>query len=133
MSVLLDANILIALVVSGHVHHGAAEAWLMTLEHRFATCPITEGCLTRLLIRQGEPSTTAQRLLSDLAQDARHEFWPAESSYRNVPLTGVLGHRQVTDAYLAHLARLHDGRLATFDKGLASQHADVAILVPTRS
>jgi uncharacterized protein len=39
----------------------------------------------------------------------------------------VLGHRQVTDAYLAALARHHHGKLATFDKGLAALHSDVAV------
>jgi uncharacterized protein len=48
-----------------------------------------------------------------------------------VRLDGVIGHRQVTDAYLAELARRREARLATFDKGLAALHADVAELVPT--
>lgn len=39
-------------------------------------------------------------------------------------------HRQVTDAYLAALARTHGGRLLTFDRGLAAAHADVAELIP---
>jgi predicted nucleic acid-binding protein len=45
--------------------------------------------------------------------------------------SGVIGHRQVTDAYLAALARQRGGRLATFDAGLAQLHPDVAQLVPT--
>jgi predicted nucleic acid-binding protein len=44
---------------------------------------------------------------------------------------GVVGHRQVTDAYLAQLARHHDGQLATLDSGLAQQHSDVAVLIST--
>jgi len=43
---------------------------------------------------------------------------------------GVLGHRQVTDAYLAGLARKQKGRLATLDEGLAALHEDVAELIP---
>ena len=34
---------------------------------------------------------------------------------------------QVTDAYLAALARHHGGKLVTFDSGLAALHADVAV------
>jgi predicted nucleic acid-binding protein len=45
----------------------------------------------------------------------------------------VIGHRQVTDAYLAHLARSRTGRLATFDRGLAEMRDDVTDLVPTVS
>jgi len=62
----------------------------------------------------------------------RHVFWPDDAAFDAVSLTGVIGHRQVTDAYLAHLARTHDGRLATFDQGLAQLHADVADLVPVQ-
>jgi uncharacterized protein len=60
----------------------------------------------------------------------RHEFWPDDAAFDSVSLTGVIGHRQVPDAYLAHLARARGGRLATFDQGLAKLHADVADLVP---
>jgi predicted nucleic acid-binding protein len=42
---------------------------------------------------------------------------------------GIVGHRQVTDAYLAQLARSRGARLATFDKAVARLHADVADLV----
>lgn len=68
-------------------------------------------------------------MLAALAQDDRHEFWPDDPPYSDVPLTGVIGHRQVTDAYLAHLARQRGGRIATFDQGLAKNHADIAELV----
>ena len=40
-----------------------------------------------------------------------------------------MGHRQVTDAYLAELARRHRGRLVTLDAGLAAVHPDVAELL----
>jgi hypothetical protein len=50
--------------------------------------------------------------------------------YTDVPWRGVLGHRQVTDAYLAALARRNGGRLATFDRGLAALHEDVVMLIP---
>jgi uncharacterized protein len=48
-----------------------------------------------------------------------------------VEFGGVVGHRQVTDAYLAQLARSRDGQLATLDSGLAHLHNDVAVLIPT--
>lgn len=44
-------------------------------------------------------------------------------------MTGVIGHRQVTDAYLAGLARARKGSLATFDRGRVAVHHDVALLV----
>ena len=47
-----------------------------------------------------------------------------------IPVAGIVGHRQVTDAYLAHLARSYSARLATVDQALAKLHADVADLIP---
>lgn len=49
--------------------------------------------------------------------------------YGEADMTGVIGHRQVTDAYLAGLARARKGSLATFDRGLVALHHDVALLV----
>ena len=62
MTVLLDANVLIALLVDDHVHHAAAENWFADLDGSFATCPITQGSLMRLLIREGQAAATARVL-----------------------------------------------------------------------
>jgi uncharacterized protein len=131
VTTLLDANVLIALVVADHVHHDAAETWLTSTDERFATCPITQGSLVRLLIREGQSADTAHTVIGALSNNERHEFWPDGISYRDVLMTGVIGHRQVTDAYLAQLARTQSGRLATFDQGLAKLHSDIADVVPT--
>lgn len=133
MSVLLDANVLIALLVDDHVHHAAAENWFAGLSGNFATCPVTQGSLVRLLIREGQPAAAARALLSGTAGDPRHEFWPDDVPYTDVPVHGILGHRQVTDAYLAQLARARGSRLATFDQAMAALHHDVAELVPVSS
>ena len=132
MTVLLDTNVLIALLVDDHVHHAAAENWFTGLEGNFATCPITEGSLMRLLIREGQPAATARVILAGTATHPRHEFWSDDLPYSDVPVRGIIGHRQVTDAYLAQLARAHQGRLATFDQALATLHTDVAELVADR-
>jgi predicted nucleic acid-binding protein len=41
----------------------------------------------------------------------------------------VIGHRQVTDAYLVALARRHGGHVATLDAGLAALHGDDVLLL----
>lgn len=133
MTALLDANVLIALLVEDHVHHEAAESWFVDLNESFATCPVTQGSLLRLLIREGQPAATARAILDETAVNPRHEFWPDDVSYTQVPTSGIIGHRQVTDAYLAQLARSHGGRLVTFDQGLAKSHTDVAELIPDHS
>jgi toxin-antitoxin system PIN domain toxin len=133
VTTLLDANVLIALVVSDHVHHDPAESWFARLDGSFATCPITQGSLVRLLIRQGQNAEDARAVVTAVTHSARHEFWSDSVSFIDVELQGVIGHRQVTDCYLAHLARINRGRLATFDRGLASLHPDIAELVPITS
>lgn len=130
MTLLLDANVLIALLVSNHVHHPAAENWFTATDEEFATCPITQGSLTRFLIREGQSAEVARTVLTVTLDDPRHEFWPDSLSYTQVPTKGITGHRQVTDAYLAQLARFKNGRLATFDQALSKLHSDVAELVP---
>ena len=128
---LLDANVLIALVVDEHVHHAHAEAWFVASGTNFATCPITQGSLMRLLIREGQTAEAARSVLQEFCSHPRHEFWSDNASYRDIPVAGIVGHRQVTDAYLAHLARSYSARLATFDQGLAKLQSDVADLIST--
>lgn len=125
---LLDGNVLVALVSSGHVHHAAAQRWFASRSTPFATCPITQGTLLRLLIRLGEAAPeTAVQVLAQLVAHPRHRFWPDAIGYPEISWRGVMGHRQVTDAYLAALARHHRGKLASFDRGLVALHTDVAI------
>ena len=128
MTHLLDGNVLIALVDRSHVHHAAAVRWFSTHTSGFATCPITQGTLIRLLLRFGAVADAAGAVavLDQLTGHPRHAFWADDIGYGGISWAGVLGHRQVTDSYLAGLARHHGGRLATFDQGLAALHPDVA-------
>lgn len=73
----------------------------------------------------------AVAMLTEIGASDRHEFWPDDLAMGDVEMHGVVGHRQVTDAYLAALARSRSARLATLDRGLAGSHPDVAELVPT--
>lgn len=63
--------------------------------------------------------------------EAWHRFRPDEVAYDTTMLAGVLGHRRVTDACLAALARYRGGRVAGFDRGFAWLHHDVVDLIPT--
>src|SRR5579859_8186232 len=130
MTFLLDSNVLIALLVEDHVHHAATETWFIALNEGFASCPITQGSLMRLLIREGQSAAAAREILNRSTSDPRHEFWADDVSYADVTTDGIVGHRQVSDAYLAQLARSRRSRLATFDETLAWLHQDVASLVP---
>jgi uncharacterized protein len=84
----------------------------------------------RLLIREGQTAELARSVLREVTSSPRHEFRPDNASCHDIPIAGIIGHRQVTDAYLAHLARSYSARLATFDQALAKPHTDVADLIP---
>jgi uncharacterized protein len=60
VTVLLDANVLIALLVDDHVHHRAAGTWFVGMTGNFATCPVTQGSLMWLLIQEGPSAATAR-------------------------------------------------------------------------
>jgi hypothetical protein len=128
---LLDGNVLYALIDESHVHHAPARRWFASFPDGFATCPITQGTFLRLVMRLGGHGVEqALALLAVVTTHARHHFWPDVLPYDQVQWRGVMGHRQVTDAYLASLARRHAGKLASFDKGLVALHPDVAVAVP---
>jgi toxin-antitoxin system PIN domain toxin len=127
---LLDGNLLYALIDEAHVHHAPARRWFASASCGFATCPITQGTLLRLAMRLGGNGIAqALSLLEAVTAHPRHHFWPDAMPYAQVQWQGVMGHRQVTDAYLAGLARHHRGKLARFDRGLVALHADVGVAV----
>ncbi len=125
---LLDGNVLYALIDEAHVHHAAAARWFAAQAGEFATCPITQGTLLRLAMRLGGCEIArALAVLEAVTSHPKHRFWPDELPYQAVRWHGVMGHRQVTDAYLAALARHHRGKLASFDAGLVALHPDVGV------
>jgi uncharacterized protein len=128
---LLDCNVLVALSDAAHVHHQIAVQWFVSVGAPFATCPVTQGTLVRMLLQFKAVSSVDEALsfLSKITAHAMHRFWPDSLPYSAVSWKGVLGQRQITDAYLAALARHNGGRLATFDQGLAALHVDVADLL----
>lgn len=121
---LADGNLLVALTVVDHVHHDAAVGWFERDQPRLATCPITEGTLLRFLLREGAYASDAIGVLEAVRAQDWHEFWPDSVPYERSFLTGVIGHRQITDAYLVALARFHRGRVVTLDRGLAALHGN---------
>jgi toxin-antitoxin system PIN domain toxin len=131
VTALLDANVLVAVCTADHVHHDAAATWLADTAEGYATTPITQGAVVRFLMREGVGATDALAVLESVTAQARHEFWPDDLPFESSTLKGVIGHRQVTDAYLASLARRRHGKIATLARGLAALHADVAELIET--
>lgn len=126
---LLDANVLIALATPEHSLNARAALWFRK-GYRFATCPITQGALLRFHMRAGVDATveSAKQLLECISALPRHEFWHDDASYLEMPTIGIIGHSQVTDAYLVMLARKHGGSVATMDQALAAVHAGTTLL-----
>ena len=127
MRALLDVNVLIALLDGGHAMHRRAMDWMeREAAEGWASCPITQNGAVRIMSQPGYPTPrptaqVAQRLA--LACTApEHAFWPADVNLLSsdvIDWQRMLGHRQVTDAYLLALATRNDGRLATFDQRLS--------------
>lgn len=124
---LLDVNVLVALVDPAHVQHDQAHDWFGRVGRRgFATCPITENGLLRIIGHPkypnspGSPSVVAGALAAFRAMPG-HAFWPDKISIvdtRHVDSARLSSHAQVTDTYLLALAHAHGGRLATLDRRL---------------
>jgi predicted nucleic acid-binding protein len=62
----------------------------------------------------------ALSLLRQITELPEHAFWPDSVTLPKAldGLNNVLGHRQITDAYLLALAHERDATLATLDRGL---------------
>ena len=121
---LLDVNVLVALFDPDHIHHEAAHAWFASNRRGgWATCPVTENGLVRILSNPayagapGAPGGIVRSLIAFCASGG-HVFWADEVSHRSPRLfrwAGPATHRQITDIYLLGLAKKMGGRLATFD------------------
>jgi uncharacterized protein len=136
---LLDVNVLVALFDPDHVHHEAAHGWLKSnRKHGWATCPLTENGLIRILSNVAyagvhESPAGVRRRLAAFCASGHHEFWPDKVSLRDERLfdLSAVGHSHLTDVYLLGLATGRGGRLATFDRRIpvrAVTGADEALL-----
>lgn len=123
---MLDVNVLLALLDGDHVDHDRARAWLHEeIGTGWASCPITQNGVVRILSQPRYPSPVAPATAADLLEracaTAHHEFWACDLSVLDpevVDRRRIHGPRQVTDAYLLALATRHGGRFVTFDRSV---------------
>ncbi|MBL8271012.1 TA system VapC family ribonuclease toxin [Steroidobacter sp.] len=125
---LLDVNVLIALAWPNHTEHNRVQEWFANERRRgWATCLVTQLAFIRVSSNPAVPHhvspSVAQRYLSEITALPDHSFWDepehgyAHASFGStMPRTST--HQWVTDGYLATLALIHGGRLATLDKQL---------------
>lgn len=125
---LLDINVLVALAWPSHIHHERAHAWFRRSARSWATCPGTQSGFVRVsshdrVLRDARSPTEAILLLRQITALPGHEFWIDDVSLATADVvapTSIVGHRQVSDAHLLTLAVRRKGRLATFDRGIAT-------------
>jgi uncharacterized protein len=126
---LLDTNLLIALFWPSHERHDPAVNWFT--RHRakgWVTCPFTQAGFVRIVSnpafsRDAVQPREAIQVLSANTVAKDHAFWPDDLPVAEaVAFAGVrlMGHQQVTDAYLLGLAIRRGGVLATLDQRIAA-------------
>lgn len=125
---LLDTNALLALSWPNHQFH---EAVVRRLNQRpipgWATCLLTQLGFVRL---SSNPAVVDVRkspgqvldLLTRLTADSHHTYLDILPSLAKVESTfrQLLGHQQVTDAYLVAVAEANDATLLTLDRRLVA-------------
>lgn len=129
MSFLLDANALIALGWPPHEHHERMMQWFKRhADAGWATTAFTQAAFMRVLLQPSFPSPhplavsdVASLLLRNTAHPG-HRLLAMNFGFEEVLgccTGGLVGHRQITDAYLLTTAVLSAVKLVTFDSGIA--------------
>jgi toxin-antitoxin system PIN domain toxin len=124
---LLDVNALLALAWPNHQFHAAVEARLEQRPvPRWATCALTQLGFVRLssnptVVGVRKTPAEAVSLLTELTHDPQHVYLDALPALPQAAsfFRRLLGHQQVTDAYLLAVAGASDATLLTLDRRLA--------------
>ena len=130
---LLDLNVLIALTEPGHSHHQSAWDWFSSASASgWGICPLTEAGFLRVTTNPSfkpiqRTIAQATAILQMLKDQAGFHYWEINRSW--VDLTApfsrrIVGHEQITDAYLLGLAIEQNGYLVTFDRAIVSLAGD---------
>ena len=124
---LLDVNVLIALMWPAHESHPEAQRWFARNARRgWATCPFTQAGFARIVSNPAFSSdaVTPQEAIGLLRANLTHRFhrfWRDDLTLAEaVEPFGerLVGHQQLSDAYLLGLAMHRGGKLATLDRAV---------------
>ena len=134
MRALLDINVMIALLDAGHLMHRTAQHWMAReVETGWATCPITQNGVLRIMSQPAYPNAQPVARVAARLQEAcnhpSHAFWPEAISLLGdgvIHWDRVLGHRQITDAFLLAVAAARGGRFVSFDRRIRTDHVCAA-------
>lgn len=132
---LLDVNVLVAMTWPTHRAHGKVQQWLAHhTRDKWATCPFTQTAFVRILSNpafspNALTAADALALLKSNLGHPAHQFWPDDIGLLDAIgrcQSRIVGHQQVTDAYLLGLAIHRKGKLVTLD-------SSVSALLPEKS
>lgn len=124
---LLDLNALISLADVDSTHYQSIHRWFDAGGGRnWGVCSLTESGFVRVTTNPAYrgPTRTVEQATAILAGFALHSgyrYWPIAEKWAvlTAPFSArLIGHQQVTDAYLLGLAVKQNGILVTFDKAL---------------
>jgi hypothetical protein len=125
-----DVNVLLALVWSNHPHHDSAHAWFAReAASGWATCLLTQTALLRLSLNDKVVGVaidcrTAVQLLEGIIAHPNHHFIEAAPALSGTTfdelVPRIAGYRQVSDASLLYIARMHGLKLVTLDQAIMS-------------
>ena len=124
---LLDVNVLIALLWPAHESHKEVRPWFQRNSGEgWVTCPFTQAAFVRIVSNQAFfPDAVgpqdAIHILEANRKDPRHRFWADDVSFQKAvqPFSKrLVGHKQVTDAYLLGLALHKKGKFVSLDRGI---------------
>jgi len=128
-AILLDVNVLIALLWPPHEAHARAQRWFAkNADQGWATCAMTQAGFVRIVSnpvfsrRVVSPRDALEVLRGSLKHPA-HRFWTEDIGVTEALAhfgPRLLGHQQITDAYLLGLAIHKKARLATLDASLSA-------------
>lgn len=122
---LLDVNVLLALVWPNHQFHERAARWYEQSGRKgWSSCAVTQLGFVRLSSNpaftvEAKTPVEATLMLEQLTRHKGHRYLsdtppPSADPFRSLAAR-ILGHAQVTGAYLLSVALHHGVPLATFD------------------
>jgi toxin-antitoxin system PIN domain toxin len=142
---LLDVNVLVALAWPGHEAHEQVQVWFARkADLGWATCPFTQSGFVRVIsnpafsTRAVSPQDALRALNTSIKHPA-HRFWAADIGFGEAVRrfqSRLVGHKQVTDAYLLGIAQHKRGKVVTLDRSLTalldpkSDNRDLVELIP---
>lgn len=119
---LFDVNVLISLAWPQHVLHAIAHTWFEEAGHKsWSTCPLTQLAFLRIssnpkIISTAIAPRAAVQSLNDMVALTGHVCWAEDLRVNDLHCfnsNALVGHRQITDAYLIELAKHNRGKIGS--------------------